>query len=39
MNLANIKDEFVSEVKPELCNKPLTLIADYGGDSSSDSAD
>uniref|UniRef100_A0A0R3RWN9 Coiled-coil domain-containing protein 130 n=1 Tax=Elaeophora elaphi TaxID=1147741 RepID=A0A0R3RWN9_9BILA len=39
MNLANIKDEFVSVVKSDLCSKPLALIADYGGDSSSDSAD
>ncbi|VDO54346.1 unnamed protein product, partial [Onchocerca flexuosa] len=39
MNLRNIKDEFVSDVKPDLSRKPLALVADYSGDSSSDSAD
>ncbi|KAM3718222.1 Nucleoside diphosphate kinase [Dirofilaria immitis] len=39
MKLTNIKEEFVSDVKPDLCSKPLALIADYGGDSSSDSVD
>ncbi|EJD75702.1 hypothetical protein LOAG_17227 [Loa loa] len=39
MNLANINDELVSVVKSDLCTKPLALVADYGGDSSSDSTD
>ncbi|VBB33033.1 unnamed protein product [Acanthocheilonema viteae] len=39
MNLTNIKDEFVPVAESELCSKPLALVADYGGDSSSDSAD
>lgn len=39
MNLANVKDEYVSVVKSEACSKPLALVADYSDDSSSEGAD
>ncbi|EJW84656.1 hypothetical protein WUBG_04431 [Wuchereria bancrofti] len=39
MNLSNIKNEFVSAVKSDLYSKSSALVADYGGDSSSDNAD
>ncbi|VDK78330.1 unnamed protein product [Litomosoides sigmodontis] len=39
MNFAKVKDEYVSVVKSEACCKPLALIADYSGDSSSEGAD
>nr|CDP98204.1 Bm7666, isoform d [Brugia malayi] len=39
MNLSNIKVGFVSVVKSDVYSKSSALVADYGGDSSSDSAD